>query len=151
MVLPMTNSDQKTPSADAASHTDERSWRQLSENILTLAVRKSDRMIDDRSGDDDAFDRDARDLRLLMGSAEIAARMNRQHEKERRPNDEAPPPREHTEEELNDIFRNVVARIDRLDADERARAAVPPSPDTGQDAPRNIAGRSGHGVADQCA
>ena len=145
----MTNTDRKEM-ADTL-HTDDRDWRQLSQNILTLALGKSERMIAEDCIDDAAFDRDARDLRLLMSSAEIAKRMNRHNEKDRRPDDEQALPREHTEEELDDIFRRVSARVDAFDIDERARSGNPPADAPGRDAERDSQNRREQGMADQCA
>ena len=59
-----------------------------------------------------------------MSSAEIAARMSRQNEKDFRPNDEQTRPRERTEEELDDIFRRVTARVDQLRADEQLQRCL---------------------------
>ncbi len=151
MLSPMMNSDRKTASSKDLAPADERSWRQLSDNILTLALGKSERMIGEECVDDAAFDRDARDLRLLMSSAEIADRMNRQNEKDRRPHDDQAPPRERTEEELDDIFNRVVARVDGLDADERARNGDAAAPDPRRHAARRSASRRETGMADQCA
>ena len=150
-LLPMMNSDQKTASSQNRPQQDERNWKQLSDNILTLALEKSERMIDEDCVDDAAFDRDARDLRLLMSSAEIAARMNRQNEKDRRPNDEQTRQREHTEEELDDIFRRVTARVDGLAAGERARRKDAVPADQGRDAGGDSERRRETGMADQCA
>lgn len=149
MVLPMTDTDRKK--AADAPHTDDRDWRQLSANILMLALGKSERMIAEDCVDDAAFDRDARDLRLLMSSAEIADRMNRQNEKDRRSNDEQTLPQERTEEELDDIFRRVSARVDAFDIDQRARGGNTSAHDPGRDVVRDSGRRREQGMADQCA
>ena len=155
----MTNTDRNTASTPDPSHTDDRDWKRLSDNILTLALGKSDRMIAEDCIDDAAFDRDARDLRLLMSSAEIAVRMTQQNEKDRRSDEEHSLPKERTEEELDDIFRRVTARVDTFDAEERTRSAGATAPDQ-RDTPAHDPGRgaepdpqnrSKQGMADQCA
>ena len=147
----MMKTDRDTASSRNSLQQDERDWKQLADNILTLALEKSGRMIDIDCVDDAAFDRDARDLRLLMSSAEIAARMSRQNEKDSRPNDEQTRPRERTEEELDDIFRRVTARVDQLRADEQCRDNGAASRDPGRHADGTSRGRRAKGVADQCA
>ncbi len=147
----MMNSDQKTAPPKNQTQREDRDWKQLSENILTLALGKSERMIEEDEVDDAAFDRDARDLRLLMSSAEIAARMSRHNEKDRSPHDEQALPREHTEEELDDIFRRVVSRVDELEADEQARSRNKAASHSGRDADQDPQGGCKKGVADPCA
>ena len=151
MVPPMTNSTQTPTSPTDAPSTDDRGWKQLSQNILTLALGKSERMIVEENVDDAAFDRDARDLRLLMSSAEIADRMDRHNEKDRRPHDEEASPREYSEEELDDIFKRVSARVDDLGADERERRNGAAAADSGRDAAGDPSNTSEQGMADQCA
>jgi|GEM_PF-7092859 len=147
----MTNSDRTPAPQNNAPSTDEEGWKQLSQNILSLALGKSERMIAEESVDDAAFDRDARDLRLLMSSAEIADRMDRRCEKDRRPNDEEAAPRDYTEEELDDIFKRVTTRVDALEREERERANGAARAPANGDAARHSEKPGGEGVADQCA
>ncbi|MEO0983280.1 MAG: hypothetical protein AAFX03_11590 [Pseudomonadota bacterium] len=125
-LAPMVLNDPENTLSQDRPHTDQEDWRRLAENIRALALAKSEAMLS-LGGvvDEDGFDRDARNLRALMGSAEIAARMQRQKKRDDAADDEKAGPRELSEDDLDAIYDAVADKVERLaadDADAKARA-----------------------------
>ncbi len=108
------NNTSENPLAAQTPHTDKQeSWDQLYDDIRVIALKRSSALL----GEDDAderFDRGARALRTLMGAAEIARRMKLQDEKERDLHDGEPKPPAYTDEEIRKLYRDVVARVERV-------------------------------------
>ncbi len=106
-----------------ASYTDEKAdWAVLYERIAAIALRKSAMLIGEED-EEETFDRGARALRTLMGAAEIAARLKRQDEKEQDLDDGKKQPPSFNDEDLRKIYRDVAAKVDRIEREEQKSAA----------------------------
>lgn len=147
MMLLMMKTDQKYTLLKSTPHPDEGKWSALFANIRELAMRKSERMLRNDNLDEDDAGRDARSLRTLMGSAEVAARLKHLDEKEQSPDGETQRPYGQTEEELDEVFERVRARIDRLAAEESARGGGSAHPDSERGAGRSAGRERREGVA----
>ena len=118
--MPSMMKDQLQKSFPAqAAHTDEKAdWAVLYERIAAIALRKSASLIREEE-EEEIFDRGARALRTLMGAAEIAARMKRQDEKEQDRDDGKKQPPSFNDEELRKIYRDVAAKVDRIEREQQ--------------------------------
>jgi hypothetical protein len=111
------------PIAENPPHTDEnQSWERLYERIRVIALRRTAVLMEE-DAIDEAFDRGARALRTLMSAAEIARRMKTQDEKETDLHDGASKTPAYNDEDIRNIYRDIVARVDRIEREEQANAA----------------------------
>ncbi len=112
-----------SPHAEKPPHTDKNmSWEPLYERIRVIALRRTSALMKEDAVDE-AFDRGARSLRTLMSAAEIARRMKTQDEKETDLHDGAPKTPSYNDEDIRKIYRDIVARVDRIEREEQANAA----------------------------
>ncbi len=111
------------PIAENPPHTDENmSWEPLYERIRVIALRRTSALMEEDVVDE-AIDRGARSLRTLMGAAEIARRMKTQDEKETDLHDGAPKTPSYNDEDIRKIYRDIVARVERVEREEQEHAA----------------------------
>jgi hypothetical protein len=138
------------PIAENPPHTDEnQSWERLYQRIRVIALRRTAALMEEDAVDE-AFDRGARALRTLMSAAEIARRMKTQDEKETDLHDGAPKTPSYSDEDIRNIYRDITARVERIEREEQQNAADPIG--GGAEGDRAGAGTSkAKGVDDPCA
>ncbi len=138
------------PIAENPPHTDEnQSWERLYERIRVIALRRTAVLMEEEAVDE-AFDRGARALRTLMSAAEIARRMKTQDEKETDLHDGASKTPAYSDEDIRNIYRDITARVERIEREEEEKADGPVTDGAGGD--RAGAGTAkAQGVDDPCA
>ncbi|NOX84287.1 MAG: hypothetical protein GXP06_15135 [Alphaproteobacteria bacterium] len=111
------------PIAENPPHTDENgSWERLYERIRVIALRRTAALMEEDAVDE-AFDRGARALRTLMSAAEIARRMKNQDEKETDLHDGASKTPAYSDEDIRNIYRDITARVERIEREEEEKTA----------------------------
>ncbi len=138
------------PIAENPPHTDEnQSWERLYERIRVIALRRTAALMEEDAVDE-AFDRGARALRTLMSAAEIARRMKNQDEKETDLHDGASKTPAYSDEDIRNIYRDITARVERIEREEEENTADPVGDGAGDDC-AGAGTAKAQGVDEPCA
>jgi hypothetical protein len=103
------------PEAETRPQADQSVWGALYDRIGLIALRRSAPLIGEEAPGEAALDRGARALRALMGAAEIARRIKTAEEKDRSAHEQTGKPPAFTDEDLDELYERVSARVDRIE------------------------------------